>query len=369
MFGKQIDRWQVERLSGGPVAGGVRQAVLADGPERGVRVLEFRTGAGLRFESMIDRAMDLGAAEFRGIPFSWSASAGFRHPGLNQEADPLAWLRSVNGLLATGGLDHTMGTEEVDISQYKVTARATARRGLHGRSSQIPARLTSYGERWEGDRAVLWAEGETRQAELFGEDLILTRRIESDLDGREIRVRDTVVNRGFEPTPHMLLYHANFGWPLLDEGARVVLPILETRSRTPDYPGQSSDFTHIDAPSDGYIEQVYEHVLAAGADGRTAALLVNDRLSMAIELSWPVAQLPCFLQWMMLRSGDYVLGLEPSTHHIEGDQAARDDGSMIWLEHGEERRYGFNMRVYSGPGEIAQAETQIAALLSSAPAR
>jgi hypothetical protein len=44
-------------------AGGVRSVVLGDGAERGIRVLEFRTGGGLRFDVLVDRAMDIGLAE------------------------------------------------------------------------------------------------------------------------------------------------------------------------------------------------------------------------------------------------------------------------------------------------------------------
>jgi hypothetical protein len=43
---------------------------------------------------------------------------------------------------------------------------------------------------------------------------------EADLGGTEIRLADTVVNAGFDRTPHMFLYHVNVGWPLLDEGTR-----------------------------------------------------------------------------------------------------------------------------------------------------
>ena len=44
-------------------AGGVRAVALDDGTERGIRVLEFRTGGGLRFDVLVDRAMDIGLAE------------------------------------------------------------------------------------------------------------------------------------------------------------------------------------------------------------------------------------------------------------------------------------------------------------------
>jgi hypothetical protein len=87
--------------------------------------------------------------------------------------------------------------------------------------------LTGYGETWEGDRCILWAEGVVQQAAVFGENLHLIRRIEADVGGSEIRVSDRVVNQGFLPTPHMLFYHINVSYPVLDEGSRYVAPISD----------------------------------------------------------------------------------------------------------------------------------------------
>ena len=38
---------------------GVRSMTLDDGIERGVRVLEFRTGSGFSFDVLVDRAFDI----------------------------------------------------------------------------------------------------------------------------------------------------------------------------------------------------------------------------------------------------------------------------------------------------------------------
>ena len=59
-------------------AGGVRSVVLGDRAERGVRALEFRTGSGLNFDVLVDRAMDIGSAEYRGVSFGWQSATGFR---------------------------------------------------------------------------------------------------------------------------------------------------------------------------------------------------------------------------------------------------------------------------------------------------
>ena len=44
---------------------GVRLVTLGDGRERGVRVLEFRTGSGFAFDVLVDRAFDIGRCEYR----------------------------------------------------------------------------------------------------------------------------------------------------------------------------------------------------------------------------------------------------------------------------------------------------------------
>jgi uncharacterized protein DUF4432 len=347
-------------------AGGVRAVELTDGVERGIRALEFSTGSGLRFECLVDRALDIGPAEYAGRSFAWHSPTGFRHPGLHEyrDEDGLSWLRSFSGLTVTAGLDHTLFTAEVDASNYHYPFRPAVWNGLHGRVGNIPARLHGYGETWDGDRCVLWAEGEVRQAAVFGEHLRLRRRVEADLFGRTIRLHDVVTNHGYERTPHMYLYHLNLGWPLLDEGARVLAPVRSTLWASDSAITQGSDRTVMPAPRPHVVEQVYEHDLAPDAQGRSRVALVNDALGLGVSVSWGQDQFPCFFQWLHLRAGGYALGLEPSTHHVTGEQAARDDGSMIWLEHGESRTYDTHIEVVDGADGIAALEAAVAASLA-----
>ena len=359
LHGLEVDaRGLAERTGDLAAAGGVRLVTMGDGVERGIRVLEFRTGSGLAFDVLVDRAMDIGAAEHAGRAFGWRSPTGFRNPALHEYADEdgLSWLRSFSGLMVTAGLDHTLFGDEVPADNYRYPPRRTVRHALHGRVANIPARLAGYGERWEGERCVLWAEGEVRQAAVFGENLRLHRRIEADLGGDEIRLTDTVRNAGFDPTPHMLLYHINLGWPLLEEGARFLAPISATTWRTDSVAEQGVDHLVLPAPRAGFVEQVYEHELLADADGTTGAALVNDRLGLAVGVRWRAAELPCFFQWLNLRSGSYAVGLEPSTHHVAGDAAARRAGTMIWLEPEETRVYRTSFRVHRGAEDFADLE-------------
>jgi galactose mutarotase-like enzyme len=358
LHGLDTGRRDLAALTGDPAAaGGVRLVTLDDGVERGIRTLEFRTGTGLAFDVLVDRCFDIGPAEHGGQSFGWRSPTGFRHPGLheNNDEDGLSWLRSFSGLMVTAGLDHTLFGGDIPAGEYHYPPRESVRHGLHGRVGNIPARLLGHGERWDGDRCVLWAEGEVRQAAVFAENLRLTRRIEADLGGDEIRVTDTVDNPGVDPMPHMYLYHINLGWPLLEPGSRFVAPVTETLWRSDSVAEQGVDNRTMPKPIPGFVEQVYEHALA-DSGGHTGAALVNDRLGLAVSVHWETSAFPCFFQWLDLRAGHYAVGLEPSTHHVAGDLAAREDGSMILLDGGESRTYRTTFRVHRGDEALARLD-------------
>ena len=366
LFGTDLTRRALAERTGmlSQVAG-VRLVTLGDGVERGIRVLEFRTGAGLCFNVLVDRALDIGDCAFKDQAIGWHSPSGFRNPGLHEPEGEggLGWLRSFSGLMVTCGLDHTLGPAEVSANTYNYPGRPTVRHGLHGRISAIPARLSGYGERWDDDRCVLWAEGVVQQSTTFGEDLHLHRRIEADVGGLEIRVRDRVVNHGFARTPHMFFYHVNLGYPLLDEGARLLAPISEVvwaAHGGEAYRRQGVGYRTMPGPRTGFREQVWQHEMAADREGWVSAALVNDRLGLGFELRSRKEQLPCSYEWQNFQAGQYALGLEPSTHHVLGDVAARQRGEMIWLEHDEARHYDAVLRVLDGAAAISDAAARIA---------
>jgi hypothetical protein len=265
-------------------------------------------------------------------------------------------------LLVTCGLDHVLSPCEAPADNYGHPGRLSVRHSLHGRISTIPARLTGYGETWSSDRCVLWAEGVVQQSAVFGEDLHLLRRIEADVGGNAIRISDRVVNHGFRRTPHMYFYHFNVGYPLLDEGSRFVAPIRSVvwaAHDGGDYRAQEVGYRTASAPRPEFREQVWEHELGADAEGNAAVAVVNDRLGFGLEIVTRIGQLPCLYQWQHFQAGQYALGVEPSTHHVLGDLAARERGEMIWLEHDVFREYDVALRVLDGPEQISASEEAI----------
>ena len=367
LYGRAMTRREVREHAGMlSQFAGVRLTTLGDGVERGIRMLEFRTGTGLRFTVLVDRALDIADCEYKGAAIGWHSPAGFRHPGLHEYEGEggLAWLRSFSGLVVTCGLDHILFMHSDDASHYHYVHRKTVDSSIHGRISTIPGRLLGYGEAWDGDECTLFCEGVVQQSTVFGEDLHLIRRIEAKVGTSEIVLKDRVVNHGFYRTPHMLCYHINLGYPVLAEGSRYLAPIRHTiwAAHAEDYRKQGVGYRTMPAPQRPFHEQVWEHWMGADGEGRVPVALVNDALGLGFLVETRKAEFPCQFQWQNLQAGQYALGIEPSTNHVFGKPFAKERGELIWLEHGEERSYTTRFAVLDGAEAIAAEEARIRAI-------
>ena len=345
---------------------GVDLLTAADGPERGNRVLRFRTAAGLDFDLYLDRAMDLGVMRYLGLPFGWQSAPGFRSPWLHdpEGEDGFAWFRSASGLLTTCGLEHVHAPER-DASDFGHPPQETIAHPLHGRIPFTPARLLSYGIDWQGDEATLFAEAEIRQAATFGEKLVLLRRVEADASGTTVRIVDRVRNEGFTPTPHALLWHVNMGCPLLSENSQIWAPIDRTVWRLRDEaPGESGPHGMC-APRSDTTQQVYDHRIRLEDDGTGRAALVNPDLShansngIALEIGFDGKAMPSLCQWHNFRPGDYVMALEPANVPAGSRAEWRETGAFPVLGHGDEAVYWLELTPHIGAGELEALRARI----------
>ena len=88
-----------------------------------------------------------------------------------------------------------------------------------------------------------------------------------------LRIVDEVTNLSGDPAEMQLLYHANFGPPILDPGAKVVAPVktvVPRDARAAEGIGTWDSYPNEQA---GYSEQVYFFELLAGSDGKTQVLV------------------------------------------------------------------------------------------------
>lgn len=350
LFGRSYSRRELSRRIGRlEQVAGVRLTTLGDGGARGVRVLEFRTGSGLSFDVLVDRAFDIGRCDLRGVPLAWTSAVGVEGPWF-AEHEGLGFFRTFyGGLLTTCGIEHSLFMAEDTAEQYHYPPKPTESFGLHGRVANRPARLVGYGERWDGDTCTLWAEGETLVAAVFGEQLVLRRRIEAVVGESRLRVHDVVENVGHDLTPHMLLYHVNAGFPVVDEGSELLVAATAVQARG-DHAVEG--YATMAAPTAGFVEQVFEHELGGEPDGSVPAAVVNRTLGIGLYQVFDRRQLPHHFVWRTLGEGTYVVGMEPCTNRTAGRLDARDRGELIQLAAGETREYDLEVGALDGAAAI-----------------
>jgi hypothetical protein len=329
IYGKRYSPDDLRKLVGSvSQVAGVRLAELSDGQARGVRMAEIYTGSGLRFQVLIDRAMDIGYAEYRGQPLAWVLpTLGGPH---QYEPEGYGWARTWGGgLVTTAGLTF-FGHPEEDAGELL---------GLHGRISHIAASKVKVTEEWRGDDYVLAIEGQARQMALGVENMLLTRKISTKLGGTSLLIEDTVRNDGFLPAPHMILYHCNFGFPLVSPSS--VLEIDDESVRPRDARAEKGFATHtqFEEPQPGFPEQVFFHKPRVDAEGYSRVAIVNRDLGLGAYVRYRAAELPYFAHWKLMDAGGYVCALEPANQWETPRKKLREEGRLRFLQPGEEVNY------------------------------
>lgn len=299
----------------------VRPLTYTEGRAENLRAYEVENGP-LKFTVMADKCLDITDVTYRGINISFLSKpglAGRNHYDTNGDEA----LRSImGGLMFTAGLENICPPCTSNGKDYP----------MHGRIRTTPAEHLGADAVWEEDGYKMTISGEMREAELFGENMVLRRKITTTYPGKTITVEDEIENQSFRKEPMMLLYHCNMGWPLLGEDCEIVLPTRKVTGRDETAKAHEEKYSCMEAPSDNEPEYVFIHELAADSEGNTFAAIINEKLGVGIRISFNQKELPYFMQWKSLASGDYVVGLEPANSSVYGRMFHEEQGDLHHME-------------------------------------
>ena len=157
----------------------------------------------------------------------------------------------------------------------------------------------------------------------------------------------------------MLLYHVNLGWPFLDESLRLYLPTRKVAPRDARAEGHADAYDRMDPPTDDEPEYVFIHDLKPEADGTLRAVAVNAALGLGLEIAWNEANLPYFMEWKSIGSGDYVIGLEPANSSVYGRPWHEARGTVHRLAPFATETNVLTFTVLDGEDEIDHAISRI----------
>lgn len=307
--------------------GGCRHYTLSEGPARGMRATDINTGSGLQYTVLPDRAMDISLASYKGINMVYLTCNGETHPAF-YEPEGVGWLRTfAAGLLTTCGLTYLGSPCEDEGEQL----------GLHGRISTSPARQFADLSEWDGEKYCIKVRGIIEEGFLFGNKLRLEREISSILGENAIRVHDKITNFGSKPSPFTILYHMNFGYPLLSEDTELIIEPSETIPRDADAVPGLNEFKSFIKPQPDFKEQVFYHKMRGNSTGETEVTIRNQNIKTAITIKFNIKQLPYITQWKMMGNGEYVLGIEPCNIPCKSRNVLRKENVLPYLQPGESK--------------------------------
>ena len=290
------------RISNFQQVASIRRYTLTEGRGKGLDVLDCDNGK-IRFLLNVSKACDIMQLYHEGQNMSFVSKNGFT----KREIPFLR--RFEGGMLYTCGLDSVGGREGYE---------------LHGTLHNIPAEII----RAECNESGIVVETIIRDTALFGQNLVMKRRVFTEIASDSVSVEDTLFNEGYKAEEYCLLYHINVGYPMLDNGAKVV---ADVESYTPRTAWAKQNETAMYAMNDAVPNQ--EETCYFLKLSKPEIALVNEKIGKKFTVSYSGDTLPHFVEWKSMASGDYALGLEPCTTELD------DRFAYKTIEVGEEIKF------------------------------
>ena len=298
---------------------------LTEGLSAGVEVVTVKAGR-LEIQLLPTRGMSIWKASYDDEEIGWKSPVrGPVHPSFVPLAEPsgLGWLDGFDELLVRCGLESNGAPEFGENGQLLYP--------LHGRIGNKPAADVK-----------ITVDDETGEIEISGivyetRFHFLKARLKSTLktkkDAAGFQIIDEVTNLSASPAEIQMLYHVNFGTPLLDGGSKVVAPIKELVPRNDHAATGIGNWDNYSAETPGFEEQVYFATLHSEDDGSTMSLLKNAHGTRGAVLKFNSKQLPCFTVWKNTTAVEdgYVTGIEPGTNYPNPRSFEGEKGRVIKL--------------------------------------
>jgi hypothetical protein len=197
-------------------------------------------------------------------------------------------------------------------------------------------------------------KGQIKQVKSFLTNMTLQRTIRSYAGKNKIIIDDVVENKGTTKEPLMLLYHFNFGFPLLNEDSGLIIPNINQMMGKA---GKEYDVTGYDQfrkPEVNGGEELKFFETLVDERGYSRVILTNNRENpeLALLMKYNRASLPKLVLWKYLNSRNYVLGVEPANCHIQGRTDEYNHETLEYLEPLAKKEIHLEIEVLDQQAEI-----------------
>lgn len=311
-----------ERLANPDQAACARRSLVIAADGRPYRAVDVDMVGGFRIRILPDRGFDIQDCWFAGRPLHWVSRQGEGLPANCLQGH--AWDRHFSGgLLTTCGLANVGSPSEGH--------------GHHGRYNHQPAESVTIDRIRTSTGFVMRLGATIFETTPDGAVFRVDRLLELRTGIAVLRLRDRTTNLSDFTAPAPLLYHLNFGWPLIGQDTQ--LSILEHHTERGVFgdatllPGGSGR-PGMHAPHSPPV--TVEHVID-GARMIRQATLSSPAEGLRLDIVWGRRSLPRLLQWINCRDEAGVVAIEPSNCATRGRAHERAHATLPLLAAGQTR--------------------------------
>jgi Domain of unknown function (DUF4432) len=362
----RIEQWEARAgdFISGAEGWSVRKRTLHGGKQEGVDAIVVDNGR-LTFTVCPTRGMGVLSVTMGDVFLGWSSPVKeVVHPSLInlQSRGGLGWLEGFNEWMVRCGIE-SAGHPGVDKFINNVGDEATMELTLHGKIANIPASEVEVVIDPDPPHRIR-VRGSVEERMFYGPKLVLQTEISTVPGSNHFQIADVIANHGGDQQEFQIIYHANFGPPLLEKGASFAGAIGRVTPFNEHAAKDVASYATYQGPQLGFIEQVYCLRPKADAEGRALIMLRNKAGDKAVSMTFAVEELPFLTLWKNTNALDegYVTGLEPGTGFPNNRRIERKFGRVPKLPPGGTFSAKIDFTIHTTKEQVAEVSSRIETL-------
>ena len=359
---KWLDNWSLtsQQLPGHHPATPwkITKRTLQGGKRHGVDLIELDNGA-LQLSILPTRGMSIWRGNYKDVRLGWDAPIhGPVHPQWVrlEERGGLGWLDGFDEWICRCGLAYN-GPPGNDRGK-NIT--------LHGRIANTPAHFVGVRVQ-QTPPYTIEIVARLQEASMFGDQLHMTTVLSTTPGSNQFTIHDLVENRSSKSAEMQMLYHCNFGQPLLGPGSKVKVPSIKIAPRDARAAEEILEYETYSEPRSGYSEVVNYYQPQGDKAGNALAVLQNKAGTQACAIRFNLKSLPWFVVWKNTADDKdgYVTGLEPATGFPNFKAVERNQNRVVRLPSGTSWDAKLTFQVETGLTEVDQLLKEVTVLQGS----
>lgn len=342
----------------------VTKKVLWGGKSDGVVLITIDNGP-MQITVVPTRGMNIYEVKSKDIRLGWNSPVeGVVHPKYIdlESRGGLGWLEGFNEWMVRCGLEFA-GHPGTDKFVNNTGDESSMTLTLHGKIGNIPATDVKVIVDEKPPHRIR-VRGTVYEKFFYGPKLKLVAEISTVPGSNSFRIDDKVTNLGSSDQEFQVIYHGNFGAPLLEKDSKIVTPVKRVAPMNAHAAKATRTWHTYAGPTAGFTEEVYLCNPIAGKDGKTLAVIHNAKGNRGATVRYNTKQLPYLTIWKNTASeaDGYVTGIEPATGYPFNRMVERKFGRVPKLGPGKTRRFTLDFDVLHNATAVKEAIGEVNAI-------